>query len=227
MSESILDAVHRFNSDFEVKTADTPDLIEETYRLRYQVYCVERNFLSGNAGTEVDEFDSCSRHTVLINKASGAVVGSARLILGSSRHPHDSFPMQHFFDGQMPPGINLDTTAEVSRFAISKERRSQTANALMRLSLVQGLVDLSAGLGLVHWCAVMEPCLLRLLEMSAIRFKAFGPLVEYHGLRQSCFNRIDELLEGVAMERLDLWAFLTRNGGLWSRRHAPALAAAA
>lgn len=227
MSDSILEAIHRFNNEFEVKTANTPDIVEETYRLRYQVYCIERHFLDGNAGIESDEFDSCSRHTVLINKTSGAIVGSARLILGSSRRPHDSFPMQHLCSGRLPPGVNLDTAAEVSRFAISKERRSQTANALMRLALVQGLLDLSAQLGLVHWCAVMEPCLLRLLEMSAIRFKAFGPLVEYHGLRQPCFNRIDDLLEGVATKRMELWNFLTGNGGLWSARHAPALAVAA
>lgn len=227
MLELMSEAMGRFHEEFVVQTANTKALIEETYRLRYQVYCVERSFLDGSDERETDEFDPYSYSTVLINKASGAVVGSARLILGSDRCPTDSFPMQQLCQGQLPPGVNINTAAEVSRFAISKERRSRASTALMRLALVQGLVDLSAELGLESWCAVMEPCLLRLLEMSAIRFKPFGQPVEYHGLRQPCYNRLDELLEGVAVERLELWAFLTRNGALWRRPVAPEVAVAA
>ena len=40
-----------------------PDLLAQSYRLRYQVYCLERKFLPAEdypAGLELDEFDSHS-----------------------------------------------------------------------------------------------------------------------------------------------------------------------
>src|SRR5450759_1105965 len=99
-STSMAGAIDALEEEFEVRVADTHDLIEESYRLRYQVYCLERHFLEGASGIESDEFDANSCHTVLLNRASGEVVGSARLVLGSNWYPHDSFPMQRFCDGR-------------------------------------------------------------------------------------------------------------------------------
>jgi N-acyl amino acid synthase of PEP-CTERM/exosortase system len=88
----------------------------------------------------------------------------------------------------------------------------------MRLALVRGLVALSAQLGVTHWCAVMEPSLLRLLRATSIFFENFGPPVEYHGLRQPCYNGVGDILDRVAEDRPLLWQFLTANGALWDRR---------
>ena len=87
-------------------------------------------------------------------------------------------------------------TAEISRFALSKERRglSTAATSLSRLALVRGLVQLSQLEGVTHWCAVMERTLLRLLRASGIHFDYMGPLVEYHGLRQPAFCDLGAML---------------------------------
>ncbi len=123
--------------------------------------------------------------------------------------------MLHVCDPSILSPLPVKSTVEVSRFAISKTRRNFATSALSRLGLVQGLVRLSGELGLTHWCAVMEPSLLRLLRATSINFLSAGPLVEYHGVRQPCYNKIADLLAGVAHGRRDIWAYLTQEGKLW------------
>ena len=205
-----------FDDEFEVTVANTPELVNEAYKLRYQVYCQERSFLEGKDGTETDEFDKYSYHVLLVNRASREVVGCARLIVGSVSRPNSSFPIQRLYKGALPPGLPGGVCAEVSRFAISKARRSASSTALMRLALVRGLVRLSGQLGITYWCAVMEPSLLRLLHATSIVFHPLGPLVEYHGLRQPCWNHVGDLLDRVASDRPALWEFLTLGGTLWN-----------
>jgi hypothetical protein len=106
--------------------------------------------------------------------------------------------------------LPIGSTAEISRFAISKERRSGLSDGLMRLGLVQGLVRLSREIGTTHWCAIMEPTLLRLLRRDSIQFHSLGPLVDYHGLRQPCFRGLTELLDSIGSEQPRIWEFLTQ-----------------
>ncbi|MDD1617696.1 MAG: hypothetical protein CG439_2784 [Methylococcaceae bacterium NSP1-2] len=60
---SIIDA---FNNYFEMIPANTDELKQEVYKLRYQVYCLERNFLEPDAnGVEHDEYDHHSSHYLI------------------------------------------------------------------------------------------------------------------------------------------------------------------
>jgi len=213
------EALFAAQEEFEVQVATTPDLVRQCYELRHQVYCIERNYLQGSTGLELDEFDARSENLALTCRRSGEVVGTVRLVLGSADCPDSSFPMQ----AVTPPGLlshlPIETTAEVSRFAISKVRRGDHSAALMRLGLVKGLVDLSEDLGITHWCAIMERSLLRLLRGDGICFHPAGPMVEYHGMRQPCFSGLDDLLDGVAAARPDIWSYIVG--------HAPTLPVAA
>ena len=94
---------------------------------------------------------------------------------------------------------------------------------MLRLALVRGLVDLSGELGLTHWCAMMEPSLLRLLRATAMHFEAHGPLVDHHGMRQPSFTSLDAFLGRVEREHPAIWDFVTDSGKLWvDPAHAPA-----
>lgn len=214
-SASIAKSIHAVDEEFYVKIVEGESLLKEIYELRYQVYCTERHFLAGQAGLERDEFDDCSRHVALLSRATHELVGTVRMVMPSAQRDGVSFPMQLVCAPDALAALPLRTCVEISRFAISKQRRSATSAALMRMGLVQGLVRLSAELGVTHWCAVMEPTLLRLLRMTSIYFEPMGPLVDYHGMRQPCFNRVDTLLDGVKAERLAIWNYLTKDGELW------------
>ena len=211
----IAKCLREIEDQFYVKIVDDMSLLEQVYELRYQVYCTERGFLPGQGGLEYDEYDHRSRHIAMLTRDSDELVGTARLVLPNLDCPSESFPMQHVCDASLFNEVPLETSVEISRFAISKQRRSATSAALMRMGLVQGLVSASAELGVTHWCAVMEPTLLRLLRMTSIYFEPLGPLVDYHGPRQPCFNNLDDLLDAVHAEKPDIWRYLTVGGSAW------------
>jgi N-acyl-L-homoserine lactone synthetase len=225
-SISIIEALHAVGEEFIISTDPSPETIADCFRLRFEVYCVERNFLPGMNGLEFDEFDKNSRHVALRNRHSGELVGTVRMVMPVSGGTEHRFPMLQVCEPAHLDLLPVTSTVEISRFAISKSRRGPSASALLRLGLVQGLVRLSGELGLTHWCAVMEPSLLRLLRMTSINFVPVGPLVEYHGLRQPCYNHVGDLLDGVAAGRRDIWKYLTMDGKLWRSRTREAAIAA-
>jgi N-acyl-L-homoserine lactone synthetase len=223
---SVAEAIFAVREGFDVIVADSLSLIRQSYQLRHQVYCVERGFLSGSGNLEFDEYDSHSRHVVLVSRNSGQVVGTVRLVLPCIREPENSFPLQLVCDPHLLHDLPFLSTAEVSRFAISKEILSGIRSGLMRLGLVQGLIKASHDLGTTHWCAVMERSLLRLLRTSSIYFHSLGSLVEYHGPRQPCFSPIGALLDRVGREQPEIWEYLTHGGKFCSAKASTARLAA-
>jgi N-acyl-L-homoserine lactone synthetase len=211
---SIVPAVEMIRDDFAIEIATSGEQLLEAYRLRNQVYCRERGYFADEAGLEIDEFDVRSHHALLRVKSTGEVMGTVRLVLSSAEEPHDSFPMQHVCS-TLEPYVPLRSTAEISRFAISKERRTSLSVPMMRLALMKGIVRLSTELRLTHWCAIMEPPLLRLLQATAIHFRPIGPLVDHHGPRQPCYNAIGDVMARIEEEQPVIWNFLTDHGAIW------------
>jgi N-acyl-L-homoserine lactone synthetase len=220
-------AIQAVQEKFSVEIATAPADIREAHRLRHQVYCVEHDYLDDQDGLEVDEFDLHAKHVILRERATGEVVGAARLVLFQADAPEESFPMQAVTPASLRHYVPMGRAAEVSRFAISKRRRdlAGATGGLLRLALVQGLVRLSAELGITHWVAIMEPTLLRLLKTSGIHFNPIGRPVEYHGLRQPCWAQLASLLARVGAERPAIWNLLTDNGNHWEAAEEAALAA--
>jgi hypothetical protein len=202
---AVCSAIHDVVDRFTVDAALSPARIEECRRLMYGALPV--------GGHEPDEFDRHSEHIALVCRSSGAVMAAVRLVLPVPGRPDCSFPLQLACRGHLPPGMPAAASAEVSRFAISREERRHNETALMRLALFQGLIRASAGNGLTHWCAALEPGLLRLLEMTAVHLIPFG-LTVADGL-QPCWNSIHAVLAGVLRDRPPIWEYLTENGRIW------------
>ena len=73
-----------YRRHFEVVRADTADLLDEAYRLRYQVYCLENRYENPDQqvhGRERDLYDDRSVHSLLIHRRSGLAAGTMRVIL--------------------------------------------------------------------------------------------------------------------------------------------------
>lgn len=220
--------LRRFNHHFRTFTARTPEQVREAQKVRYQVYCVENSLEDQNAeGIETDCFDSHSVHSLLVYRAANSALGTVRLILPLPDETTDSFPMQRVLKGSTAGEFRrlpLYSAAEVSRFSISRQFRRDSnedeaefisvSGPLMRLGLIQSLVRMSFEYGITHWCAMMEPTLLRMLAAMAIRFRPIGPLVEFHGLRQPCYCSLTDILESVRQERPAFWSVLTNGGAL-------------
>jgi N-acyl-L-homoserine lactone synthetase len=198
-----------------IEIVRSPEQLSEVYQLRHQVYCLERGFEPGDGNEETDEFDCHSRHVLLRDSADGEAVGTVRLIAPDRGKPADSFPIQRLCDPALLRNFPLHTTGEISRFAISKQRRSGCeAGMLTRLALMRGIAQLSSEMGLTHWLAVMERGLMRLQHRNAIHFDPIGPLVSYHGLRQPAVGVIATVLDRIRREEFPTWNYLT-DAGRW------------
>ena len=202
---------------FSIVLADTPNLREQVYRLRYQVYCVERDFENPtrhSTGQETDDYDCQSVHAAVVHRRSGTVCGCVRLILPRGGV---SLPIVRFISDPARAYMLANGTAEVSRFAALKAFRRRTGESEYRdlhcsqlgpselrrlmphmtLGLILAVATLCQSHGISHLAAVMAPALVRLLRNCGLEFLAIGPLVEYHGERQPCLATVADLLAGV------------------------------
>lgn len=235
---SNLEKQDSFNSRYAVIIADTLALQEQAYKLRYQVYCKEKNFENPDAHPqeqETDEFDARSVHSVIIDRPTRAVTAAVRLILPNPDGFENSFPIQGVCSHPMLRSNKLlhsARSAEISRFAVSKEFSRKAADSQqsrrlidsqsedrspmpdITLGLMNGIVRMSVELGVSEWFAVMEPTLLRLLARFGIYFTPIGPMADYHGMRQPCYSNMHKLLNRVHKERTDVWKIVTNNGRL-------------
>ncbi|MBT1074686.1 PEP-CTERM/exosortase system-associated acyltransferase [Geobacter grbiciae] len=234
-----LGLVDYFNLLYSVVPAETDELVKETYRLRYQVYCIENEFEPPESShqMETDEFDDNSVHSIIKYNKSGQSLGSVRMILPNQDDYTRSFPIQKicghsiFTDRKL---FSIYKPIEISRFCLSKELRSKAkpckhsciklasssapfSSSLLNqcgpiLGLIRGLIQMSSENHVTHWFAIMEPSLIRLLAKLSIYFKPTGSLINYHGMRQPCYIELSELLRRVYSEQPLVWEVLTNKG---------------
>ena len=124
------DSYNGFQSFFEIVVADTPELLEAVYRIRYQVLCVQNTFPDMNADDfpnqlEKDEYDDHSCHALLRFRSTGQYIGAVRLILIDPKNPEKLFPVEIStqIDSQLCDlkKIKRQETAEISRFVIASQ----------------------------------------------------------------------------------------------------------
>lgn len=119
---------------FEYARVDgSPDL-EKTYRIRYQVYCLERGFLPQEIyrdGIESDVYDGDALH-FLASHISGQAAGTARLALngplGLPMAAHCGLDPAYNFLAD-PDHPDLRYYAEISRLAVSKAFRRREGDS--------------------------------------------------------------------------------------------------
>ena len=194
---------------FQAQSIDhVPALLEKGYALRYQVYCLERQFLPAEnylRGLEIDEFDRYAIHVGAVD-VRGELAGTARAVtvseLGLPLFRHCTM-----FPGEMDRQPGHRSVVEVGRLAVSRSYRrraddhaslSQTASpsggaartghaeerrggADVLVTVLKALYQATKRIGATHWLAAMEPSLIRLLARQGFPFQVLGPECEYLG----------------------------------------------
>jgi N-acyl amino acid synthase of PEP-CTERM/exosortase system len=192
----------RYSVGFGTKVFDTPEinqeqrLLLESFRLRYQVYCVERQFLpviNYPRGVETDEFDAHAIHVGAVDRG-GQLAGTARLVLPD----HDSLPtFAHCtsapVDGPLwGPGARW---VEASRLSVSRTYGGGTESGIpdgdghdrrddrgpVFLAVIRGMYLASRRLGATHWLVSIEKSLQRLSSRNGIPLRRLGPQFDYLG----------------------------------------------
>ncbi|MBN1794354.1 MAG: PEP-CTERM/exosortase system-associated acyltransferase [Candidatus Omnitrophica bacterium] len=204
------------STHFTFKIVDSQELLEESFRLRYQVYCHECNFIHEAdypQRRESDEYDKVSLHVVAMDPYG--IIGAARLILYSPL----GFPLEKHC-----PDITADDAllqkehaAEISRLVISKNYRRRKDDGLyygphiidrpdqkithpggrrerpMAFGIYREMYQESKRKGITHWYALMEEKLWRLLHVHGFTFKPIGEAIDYYGPVVPYLAKIDEL----------------------------------
>jgi N-acyl amino acid synthase of PEP-CTERM/exosortase system len=220
-----------FKKYLTVMHANSRELLDAVFRLRFQVYCLERGFEDAAAhpdGRERDEDDARSLHFVVLYrpmKARASIpAGTVRLIL--PRRGID-LPVLRLLSIRQRRRLDLPltSTAEVSRFAVPREFRKRLTRDLsarpdhafrtlggareapnpLSFLLLRAVVTMTADQGITHILAMMEPPLLRLLGRLGIEFHPIGGMVEHHGLRQPVWGAMSNIIQGIKRHRPEVW----------------------
>lgn len=124
-----------YHKTFEVVAAETDDLRDKIFRLRYRVYCLENCFISPDechGAVERDEYDDEARHFALIHPESGEVVGALRILLPDLLGRGKGFELQKFCDH---PFLHkeqvLSGVCEISRFCVAPEFRRRPRDGFL------------------------------------------------------------------------------------------------
>lgn len=185
---------------------DVPQLLEDSYRLRYQVYCVERRFLSADEypeGLERDEFDAQAVHVAAFDPL-GEMAGTVRLVRPSAlglplfRHcslfPHESCDpdnprlveigrlsvSRHYRRRQLDDSSATSGVSRTSRADNYRGDRRRHRDEIF-LSMTKALYHETKRLGATHWLVATEKSLQRMLAQHGFRFRAIGPETDYFG----------------------------------------------
>jgi N-acyl amino acid synthase of PEP-CTERM/exosortase system len=145
------DWIDSFSRYFKVITADTPKLVEQALRLRYEIYCLEKGYENPDQfenNLEKDALDDDSAHGLMVFVPTDVPVGTVRLILPQVSHQNRLFPIEEHCEftptneeyqkgHSILEKIDRIKIAEVSRFSISKSFRKRLGEA----NTIHGFAD--------------------------------------------------------------------------------------
>ncbi|MDP3789929.1 MAG: GNAT family N-acyltransferase [Candidatus Omnitrophota bacterium] len=184
-------------SQFTFGRVDSPELLNDVFRLRYQIYCMERNFIKSDQchnGLESDKYDPHSVHFFAADKHS--VIATIRLILDS---PY-GFPFEENCRGGLDIDINAfpkTRIAEISRYTIRQHLKSTKGIAF---GLYSEMYRESKHRGITHWFALMERPLYLLLRRYGFEFRPIGKEIEMYGTVIPYMASIEDLEKALCQK---------------------------
>jgi N-acyl amino acid synthase of PEP-CTERM/exosortase system len=207
-------------------------MMHRLYRLRYQVYCEECNFIRPEDypdKIEKDEYDKQSVHFAAMDK-DGELIGTVRLILPGPL----LLPIQRHCPGAAinEKAVPQIKGAEISRLIISKRLRRRKDDGLfyepqvsdqkvtdlegnqflrrakpMAFGLYRELYRESKRLGVTHWYTLMERSLWMLLRIHGFTFTSIGEEVDVYGAVRPYIGKIAQMEEEVAKKFPDFFKY--------------------
>ena len=161
--------------------------IAQVQRLRYDVYCLEREYLSPASfpdRRERDEYDPVAQHFGVF--AHATAIATVRLVRDSAI----GFPMERFVPrGALEDvGVRRHRTGEISRLIVRRDhRRGGTADgSRLLLGMFRAMYDEGRGCGIDQFIAALEPRFIRLLQRFGFRLAPIAPPIDWFGEVVAC-----------------------------------------
>jgi N-acyl amino acid synthase of PEP-CTERM/exosortase system len=207
---------------------DQPELLRQSYALRYQVYCLERRFLPAADypdQLETDAFDDHSIHLGVIN-TKGELVATARLVEPRTGHL-PLFAHCRLYPGQRPLHGAGRQVIEISRLSVSRlynrregdefysqggtsgpsdHRPDRRGGGEIVFSLYRAIYQVSKRRGFTHWLMAAEKALRRMVGKYGFPFKPIGPPSDYYGMVSPYIMALREFDAVIATGRIPILA---------------------
>ena len=209
--QEVKEISHHFSSYLETKIADTAALKNESYKMRYQVYCNEEGFEPPNElKIEKDEFDDYSVCCLIEHIQTERFAGTVRVV--RPKKDNQLLPIEKFCSSSIansnlsPSNFPRHQICEISRLAVPNEFRRRSMDKFdgaaigainpvsysetelrcfpfIAIGLYLAAAAVSINSDVKHAYVMMEPRLARSMRFIGIRFEQIGPIVDYHGKR--------------------------------------------
>ena len=195
-----------FSSKFVFYTSEKEGELEEIYKIRYEVYCLERQYLDKNNYPDCKErdiWDKQSVHFVLRNIITNELAASVRLIFDSKYgFPIEkNFQLEFTFDNR-----KRNEFAEISRLIVARKYRKQ----FLLLALVRGMYLYVQSKGIKHAFCVLDDSLHPILKKIGFPFKQIGKPSAYQGITTPYVLDLEEMKEYLNRHNPQLRKWLTR-----------------
>lgn len=223
---------------FTVRPAVTLKDRQETYRIRYRVYCEEFGYEPAErfpGQMETDDYDDISTHSLITHIATGAAAGCVRICPASIHEMNRPLPYErcctHSLDQAAMANFAVprERICEASRFAVDAAFRRRSGEAatrfgavasptlsdaelrtfpLISMVLLLACTAVSELLERPYMFAVMEPFLPRLLKRTGIAFHRLGRDVNHHGIRAVYVAETQDFIRRVEADFRDLYLWV-------------------
>jgi len=207
----------------------TIDDINTCLKLRYEEYCLKRNWENATEfpdGLEKDPHDDKAVHILLVDRLLGRPVGTVRVLFHRPGDPIEeslpSFQLSPAFKAHFMDLARTKHIAEVSRFTISRDKitKKQNRQDLARgvfpaLALVKGVLKATAFDQVDIVVKTVTPSLKRLLARTGFHYQDIGVRIEHHGARVPVYRSIPALLAELNERNPDIWRYCTDAGDTW------------
>ena len=223
-----------FSQYFSLSIADNETLLQEVYKIRYEVYCEELNYEPPENfpdRMETDIYDKHSVHCLLKHKSTGTYAGCVRIIMPNNElTTKPAYPWQKFASSIVYPHSQYEwnNLCEVSRLAVRKQFRKRKGDdilpmgdvspdasqgqrrfPLIAMSLYWGAFCMALNLNLDVF-AIMEPRLARHLRRCGLRYCLVSDLFELHGKRGIFYTKPPEQLQYLDSDTYDFFYLLNK-----------------
>lgn len=182
---------YRLRKTFSSGVLGVDSDLSEVFKLRYNVYCLEKKYLNSNHfldGQETDEYDDKSIHFFVKATKVNKMVGYARLIPGSF---YDILPLEKQFSAIKDQNYSRDSLYEVSRLIVDPGyRRNVLGGHFVLYLLMYRILEYGLSSRVDFLTAAIDNDVLKLLQRLGVPFTIVSESLHYMG-SDSTFVLID------------------------------------
>ena len=194
---------------FFYSTNDAEDL-NKIFRLRYEVYCLEKKYLNANdypSKIETDKYDPYSVFFIVKDKKNGQLAGTVRLIKKKSHE----LPLESEFGVKIDKENDNGRMLEVSRLIVAKDyRKSAKGQHYVLFLLFRMALNYCIDYDYNILVAELDNRILQILKKIGIEFKVLGKAKMFMGsVSTPILINIQKGIENLKRKNYLLWKILT------------------